>query len=290
LRAIFTAAGVLVRRIDYDAWGNIDDEIITVGYENVLVPFGFAGGLYDRDTGLVLFGYRDYDPQTGRWTNLDPIGFAGGSIDLYAYCSNDPVNLCDPLGLLAWYDEVINISANIAAGFGDTITGGLTSMARDFMGTNDFVDQNSSSYKIGVAGGVAWDVAMTYASVGGASMIRREVAIVSKAKQRSEMAHALGKAGEKASGVLKNTERIESVLGTAKYRVPDGLDHANRIISEVKNTCNLSYTKQLQDYSAYAGKYGYNFNLHIRKDTILSKPLREAIADGIINPIYYTKP
>jgi len=29
-------------------------------------PFGFAGGLYDRDTNLVRFGARDYDPETGR--------------------------------------------------------------------------------------------------------------------------------------------------------------------------------------------------------------------------------
>ncbi|CAK0769578.1 hypothetical protein CCP4SC76_510006 [Gammaproteobacteria bacterium] len=48
-------------------------------------PFGFAGGLYDRDTGLVRFGYRDYDAETGQWTAKDPIGFRGGDTDLYAY-------------------------------------------------------------------------------------------------------------------------------------------------------------------------------------------------------------
>jgi hypothetical protein len=31
-------------------------------------PFGFAGGLYDRDTGFVRFGRRDFDPLVGRWT------------------------------------------------------------------------------------------------------------------------------------------------------------------------------------------------------------------------------
>ncbi|HET8934091.1 MAG TPA: RHS repeat-associated core domain-containing protein [Polyangiales bacterium] len=34
-------------------------------------PFGFAGGLYDADTGLVRFGERDYDALTGRWTKKD---------------------------------------------------------------------------------------------------------------------------------------------------------------------------------------------------------------------------
>ncbi len=63
-------------------------------------PFGFAGGLYDPDTGLVRFGARDYDPVTGRWTATDPISFAGGQANLYGYVINDPVNLVDPSGLL----------------------------------------------------------------------------------------------------------------------------------------------------------------------------------------------
>ena len=45
------------------------------------------------------FGYRDYDPDIGRWTAKDPIFFAGGDTDLYGYVLNDPVNLIDPLGL-----------------------------------------------------------------------------------------------------------------------------------------------------------------------------------------------
>jgi RHS repeat-associated protein len=40
-------------------------------------PFGFAGGLYDPDTGLVRFGARDYDAAAGRWTANDPRGLAG---------------------------------------------------------------------------------------------------------------------------------------------------------------------------------------------------------------------
>jgi RHS repeat-associated protein len=39
-------------------------------------PFGFADGLYDRDTDLVRFGARDYDLETSRWTAKDPIGFS----------------------------------------------------------------------------------------------------------------------------------------------------------------------------------------------------------------------
>jgi RHS repeat-associated protein len=67
------------------------------------IPLGFAGGLYDKDTKLIRFGYRDYDPFTGRWTAKDPIDFNGGSSNLYAYAGNDPVNAIDPSGLV---DEI----------------------------------------------------------------------------------------------------------------------------------------------------------------------------------------
>jgi RHS repeat-associated protein len=61
-------------------------------------PFGFAGGLYDRDTGLVRFGARDYDATTGRWTAKDPVRFGGGDGNLFAYALGDPVDRIDPDG------------------------------------------------------------------------------------------------------------------------------------------------------------------------------------------------
>ncbi|WP_439952562.1 RHS repeat-associated core domain-containing protein [Desulfonema ishimotonii] len=95
LRAVTDASGNLVKRVEYDTFGNVISDSNTA----FAVPFGFAGGLYDADTGLVRFGYRDYDPDTGRWTAKDPILFAGGDTDLYGYCLNEPVNLTDPNGL-----------------------------------------------------------------------------------------------------------------------------------------------------------------------------------------------
>jgi len=79
--------------MDYDEFGNVTNDT-KPGFQ----PFGSAGGLYDRDTKLVRFGARDYDPETGRWTAKDPIRFNGGDMNLYGYVMNDPINLIDPFG------------------------------------------------------------------------------------------------------------------------------------------------------------------------------------------------
>lgn len=91
---IDVATGVVAQRMDYDEFGNVLLDT-NPGFQ----PFGFAGGLFDSLTGLVHFGAREYDPEAGRWTTKDPIGFADGDGNLYAYVTNDPVNFLDPAGL-----------------------------------------------------------------------------------------------------------------------------------------------------------------------------------------------
>jgi RHS repeat-associated protein len=85
--------GALAQRLDYDEFGRV-----TLNSSPGFQPFGFAGGLYDSETGLVRFGSRDYDPTTGRWIAKDPIGFLAGTSNVFSYSSNDPVNAVDPDG------------------------------------------------------------------------------------------------------------------------------------------------------------------------------------------------
>jgi RHS repeat-associated protein len=94
-------AGTVAETIDYDAWGNatVDDTTCATGAVcAAFQPFGFAGGLFDRETGLVRFGARDYDPNVGRWTQKDPITFDGGQSNIYEYAGDDPINGSDPRG------------------------------------------------------------------------------------------------------------------------------------------------------------------------------------------------
>ncbi len=95
-RAVVNAAtGAVVETMSYDEFGNETESVTAAapsGY--VPLPFGFAGGIYDAQTGLVHFGVREYDATIGRWTSKDPIRFGGGS-NFYGYCSSDPINCVD---------------------------------------------------------------------------------------------------------------------------------------------------------------------------------------------------
>ncbi len=132
LRVVADSAGVVVKEIEYDSFGNV----IVDTNPAFTMPFGFAGGLHDRDTGLVRFGYRDYDPDIGRWTAKDPIMFAGGDSDLFGYVQNNPVNFVDPSG------EII---ANL-------VTAGIGGTAGAFSGLMNGI--KSGSVAAGIAGGV----------------------------------------------------------------------------------------------------------------------------------------
>jgi RHS repeat-associated protein len=50
------------------------------------------------NAGLYYYGFRYYDPQTGRWPSRDPIEERGG-LNLYVFVLNNPINSWDLLGL-----------------------------------------------------------------------------------------------------------------------------------------------------------------------------------------------
>lgn len=109
VRLVVNAAdGSIAQRLDYDEYGRVAQNT-NPGFQ----PFGFAGGLLDAHTGLVRFGARDYDPESGQWITKDQSGFQGGT-NLYSYANDDPVNYVDATGrfpliaLLATAGGVIN--------------------------------------------------------------------------------------------------------------------------------------------------------------------------------------
>jgi uncharacterized protein RhaS with RHS repeats len=63
-----------------------------------------------------------YDPETGRWTSKDPIGFEGGDTNLYGYVLQDPVNYKDPKGLSPECEVLADVAAEIRQELSDKIS------------------------------------------------------------------------------------------------------------------------------------------------------------------------
>ena len=120
-QVVDTSTGAVVESIEYDPWGAVTADSAP-GFE----PFGFGGGLVDADTGLVRFGARDYDPNARRWTAPDPIGFASGSTNLYAFADDNPVTHRDPSGLRSVCVITFGCAGQFGTGGGFTVGGGLS--------------------------------------------------------------------------------------------------------------------------------------------------------------------
>jgi RHS repeat-associated protein len=106
------ATNAVVQQLEYDAWGRVLADT-SPGFQ----PFGFAGGLHDPDTGVVRFGARDYDAESGRWVAKDPIGFDGG-INHYEYAASAPTSFADPTGKFVWILPFIPAAIDAGVIFG----------------------------------------------------------------------------------------------------------------------------------------------------------------------------
>jgi RHS repeat-associated protein len=149
--------------------------------------YSWHGSLLENKRDASGFDYkrnRVYDPTSGRFTQEDPIGLAGG-LNAYGFVGGDPVNFSDPFGLQGCKDH-----------------------------------PNSPTCKDAIASMGALDdplfnLLLFVFTAGGSGAARAALA--------TREARALGAAGETAAGIVKNTERIASATGSAAWRIPDAL-------------------------------------------------------------------
>jgi len=86
--------GAIEASYEYDPFGRV----IESSGSHTAFRYRFSTKPYDRETGWLYYGFRYYDPVTGRWPSRDPIGERGG-LNLYGFVGNDGVRAWDVLGL-----------------------------------------------------------------------------------------------------------------------------------------------------------------------------------------------
>ena len=91
IRSTTDVYGAQKSNYTYDAFGSLVQGNLTGTTDH-----GYLGKQQDPTSRLYNYGYRDYKPQTARFTTLDPIR---DGHNWFSYCNGDPVNFIDILGL-----------------------------------------------------------------------------------------------------------------------------------------------------------------------------------------------
>lgn len=90
-----TATGAVSAEYDYNAFGEIVRMNGTMAAAN---PIRFSTKYCEQELGLLDYGFRYYQPSTGRFLGRDPITEDGG-VNLFGFVQNDPISHVDSLGL-----------------------------------------------------------------------------------------------------------------------------------------------------------------------------------------------
>lgn len=240
--------GAVVQSYVYDSFGQIKQQ-----NGSITNPFTFTGRELDGESGLYYYRARYMDSFSGRFLQEDPRSFTGSSLNLYTYVKNDPLNLSDPLGL----DWLENLS-NFSAGFGDSLTFGLTDWVREQMGVNDAVDKCSGYYKAG-----------EYVEVGG------EIALTAGA----------GLLKSAAKGAVRSQVRREAARMTSGIaREGRQLHHINPLFGHPGGAPTLFPTGGLPSW-VHSGSWNLQLldrEAHLAAHRALRR--QEMVAKGLVNP------
>jgi RHS repeat-associated protein len=270
-------------------------------------PMHFTGKERDTESGLDNFGARYYGSRLGRFMRPDD-PFADQdtgdpqSWNLYSYVRNNPLSNTDPSGNACvqgsdgkWSDDnsggetCAQVDVNNAV-TGPSVTVQATTDDVSYQLANAVANLTSTSSlsEVGVNGILGAQMAEGIWSL--PSLFRSGADLIASWRMASKMAgvRAAGETGEALAGIVKNTERIPSLSGTAAYRVPDILDNSAKVIGEVKNyNGTVSLTAQIKDDIAFAQQNGYTMVLKVSQSTQLSQPLQQLVTQGTVKLVRF---
>lgn len=94
--SLSSSAGSLAQTYTYDSFGKQ-----TSSSGSLTNPFQYTAREFDSEVSLYYYRARYYDPSAGRFLSEDPfwIDIPDARISAYAYVSNEPTTVTDPLGL-----------------------------------------------------------------------------------------------------------------------------------------------------------------------------------------------
>ena len=213
---IYSIWGTLLVEYDYDAWGNC-----TVVYEHSSYgdlaefnPIRYRGYVYDFETGFYYLNNRYYDPQIKRFINSDEFSYLGAdgdfaSLNLYAYCGNNPIVRKDTQGYAA---ETVFDFISLGFSIADVIANPANPWAW-----------------AGLVGDIV-DVAVPF--VGGVGEVIKGVGAIDKTKD-------VVKAAKKAKSVVSDSVGTYEIIyksgknyvgkGTFDRAITSAMDHAKKI-------------------------------------------------------------
>ncbi|MFC3195551.1 RHS repeat domain-containing protein [Marinicella sediminis] len=185
--AITNQDGSIQNRMDYDVWGNLNQETSTSDS-----PFGFTGYLKDEDTDLYYANARYYDSFTGRFLREDPL-FGNTneppSLHRYMYAASNPTAWIDPTGKgndTPHFYESLLLGDVVQLSIGHNLAFALGAQIGDEFKQHDAIN-NSISYGMGM---INYSVSASYGFI-----TKQDVQRIRESREKLEInncgAHAL---------------------------------------------------------------------------------------------------
>lgn len=198
-------------------------------------------------------------------------------------------------------NDNIDDALTLVTGAADVLSFGLSKWLRDDVYTDYYegtVNYESGAYTNGEILGVGIAIVTTGGTAGAANAGTRLAvtsgttatrmattqtlrAVQATAPRSGAAIVRVGQAGEAAVQAVYQIGNKARILVNGRTRIPDGMTAT--VLSEVKNTARMSFTRQLRDFSDYALATGRRFDLYVRPTTQLTQSLQDAVRTGLVN-------